>query len=53
MKIRWLKLLKGMFLDLVSMGKGFIYGFVLVGLLILICDALLDGILLLKKSLIF
>ena len=40
---------KGMFLDLVSMGKGFIYGFVSVGLLILICDALLDGILLLRN----
>lgn len=38
-----------MFLDSVSMGKGFIYGFMLVGLLILIGGALLYGILFLRN----
>ena len=40
---------KNTFLDLFSMGKGFIYGFVMVGLFIVIGSALLFGILFLKK----
>ena len=37
--------LKNMFLDLLSMGKGFLYGFIMVGLFILIVGALLSLIL--------
>ncbi|MEK4244397.1 hypothetical protein MKZ20_03530 [Psychrobacillus sp. FSL K6-2684] len=40
---------KNMFLDLVSMGKGLVYGFVMIGLLILIGGALLYGILFLRN----
>lgn len=40
---------KNMFLDLVSMGKGLVYGFVMIGLLILIGCALLYGILFLRN----
>lgn len=40
---------KNAFLDLFSMGKGFIYGFVMVGLFIVIGGALLFGILFLKN----
>jgi len=40
---------KNMFLDSVSMGKGFIYGFMLVGLLILIGGAFLYGILFIRN----
>ena len=40
---------KNMFLDLFAMGKGFIYGFVMVGLLVLIGIALLYGFLFLKN----
>jgi len=40
---------KNMFLDLFSMGKGFIYGFIMVGLFILIVTVLLYGILFLKN----
>lgn len=37
-----------MFLDLVSMGKGFLYGFIMISLFILIGGALLGGILYVK-----
>ncbi|WP_183041252.1 hypothetical protein [Salipaludibacillus neizhouensis] len=40
---------KNMFLDLFSMGKGFLYGFVMVGLFIVICGALIYGFLFLKS----
>jgi hypothetical protein len=40
---------KNMFLDLFSMGKGFVYGFLMVGLLIGVCTALLYGFLFLKN----
>ncbi|PUB08303.1 hypothetical protein C8K15_13615 [Paenisporosarcina sp. OV554] len=40
---------KNMFLDSFSMGKGFIYGFIMVGLLILIGFALFYGILFLRN----
>jgi hypothetical protein len=40
---------KNMFFDLVSMGKGFIYGFIMVGLFILIVGALIYGILFLRN----
>ncbi|WP_183041273.1 hypothetical protein [Salipaludibacillus neizhouensis] len=40
---------KNMFLDLFSMGKGFFYGFVMVGLFIVICGALIYGFLFLKS----
>lgn len=40
---------KNMFLDLFAMGKGFVYGFVMVGLFILICAALIYGFLFLKN----
>ncbi|QDP41526.1 hypothetical protein FN924_15905 [Radiobacillus deserti] len=36
---------KNVFLDLFSMGKGFVYGFVMVGLFIVICGALIYGVL--------
>ena len=38
-------ILKNMFLDLLSMGKGFLYGFIMVGLFIFIVGALLGVIL--------
>ena len=41
-------ILKNMFLDLFSMGKGFLYGFIMVGLFILIVGALLSVILYVK-----
>ncbi|MFC0561381.1 hypothetical protein [Halalkalibacter alkalisediminis] len=41
--------LKNMFLDLFSMSKGFIYGFIMVGLFIVICVALIYGFLVLKN----
>ncbi|MCG3420031.1 hypothetical protein [Oceanobacillus jordanicus] len=34
---------KNMFLDLFSMGKGFAYGFVMVGLFIIACGAIIYG----------
>lgn len=37
-----LDIFKNMFLDLFSMGRGFIYGFVMIGLVIVICSALID-----------
>ena len=40
---------KNMFLDLFSMGKGFLYGFIMVGLFILIVGALLSVILYVKN----
>ncbi|MFC0275026.1 hypothetical protein ACFFIX_27405 [Metabacillus herbersteinensis] len=40
---------KNMFLDIFSMGKGFVYGFVMVGLFIVICAALIYGVLFLKN----
>jgi hypothetical protein len=40
---------KNMLLDLFSMGKGFIYGFVMVGLFIVIGGTLLYGFLFLKN----
>jgi hypothetical protein len=41
--------IKNMFLDIFAMGKGFIYGFVMVALLILAGGALLFGILYLRN----
>jgi hypothetical protein len=41
--------IKNMFLDLFAMGKGFIYGFVMVALLFLVGGALLYGILYLRN----
>lgn len=43
------ELFKNMFLDLFSMGKGFVYGFVMVGLFILIGGVLIYGGLYLKN----
>ena len=43
--------LKNMFLDLFSMGRGFLYGFIMVGLFILIVGILLYGIFYLKNLL--
>ncbi|WP_197028362.1 hypothetical protein [Bacillus sp. EB01] len=40
---------RNMFLDLFAMGKGFVYGFILVGLFIVIGSVLLVGFLLLKN----
>ncbi|WP_198283996.1 hypothetical protein [Evansella cellulosilytica] len=40
---------KNMFLDLFSMGKGFVYGLVMMGLFIVIFGALIYGFLLIKK----
>ncbi|WP_188048686.1 hypothetical protein [Bacillus sp. CH30_1T] len=40
---------KNIFLDLFAMGKGFIYGFAMVALLVLIGGALLYGILYLRN----
>jgi hypothetical protein len=37
--------IKGFFLDIMAMGKGFIYGFMMIGLLIAGGTALLYGIL--------
>ncbi|WP_181444671.1 hypothetical protein [Bacillus sp. 03113] len=42
-------ILKNMFLDLFSMGKGFVYGFLMVGLFIVVCSALIYGFLFLKN----
>jgi hypothetical protein len=42
-------ILKNMFLDLFSMGKSFVYGFVIVGLFIVVCGVLLYGFLFLKN----
>lgn len=42
---------RNMFLDLVSMGKGFVYGFVMVGLLIVVCSVLIYGFIILKNIL--
>ncbi|WP_179194739.1 hypothetical protein [Bacillus sp. EAC] len=44
--------LKNMLLDLISMGKGFIYGFAMVGLLVVISSAILYGILYIKNIVI-
>jgi hypothetical protein len=41
--------IKNMFLDLFAMGKGFIYGFVMITLLFLVGGALLYGILYLRN----
>jgi hypothetical protein len=41
--------IKNMLLDLFAMGKGFIYGFIMVALLILIGGALLYGILYMRN----
>jgi hypothetical protein len=41
--------MKHMFLDLIAMGKGFIYGFVMVALIILVSGALLYGMLYLRN----
>ncbi|MBU8907513.1 hypothetical protein [Desertibacillus haloalkaliphilus] len=49
MMVKIVDLIKNMFLDLLSMGKGFVYGFVMVGLFIVICGALLYAILYLKN----
>lgn len=43
---------KHMFLDLFAMGKGFIYGFVMVALLILVGGSLLYGVLYLRNMFI-
>ncbi|WEG15137.1 hypothetical protein PQ478_11360 [Alkalihalophilus pseudofirmus] len=43
---------KNMFLDLFSMGKGFLYGFVMIALFIIIGTALLYGLLALKNILL-
>ncbi|WP_226665214.1 hypothetical protein [Metabacillus litoralis] len=40
---------KNIFLDLFSMGKGFVYGFLMVGLFIITCAALIYGGLFLKN----
>ncbi|MCA1032878.1 hypothetical protein LCL95_17855 [Bacillus timonensis] len=44
-----LDIFKNMFLDLFSMGKGFLYGFIMVGLFIVIGGALFYGILYFKN----
>gem|GEM_PF-1942029 len=41
--------IKNMFLDLFSMVRGFTYGFLMVGLFILVVGALIYGILYLKN----
>ncbi|WP_197284335.1 hypothetical protein [Bacillus sp. CHD6a] len=41
--------IKNMFLDISAMGKGLVYGFVMVALLILVGGALLYGILYLRN----
>ncbi len=41
--------LKDMFLDLFSMGKGFAYGFIMVGLFIVICGAVIYGVFFIKN----
>jgi hypothetical protein len=41
--------LKNMILDLFSMGKGFVYGFVMVGLFIVVCTVLIYGFLYLRN----
>ena len=41
--------IKNMFLDLFAMGKGFIYGFVMVALLVLVVGALIYGILYIRN----
>ncbi|GGF22398.1 hypothetical protein GCM10010954_21510 [Halobacillus andaensis] len=41
--------IKNMFLDLLSMVRGFTYGFVMIGLFILLGGALLNGFLYLKN----
>ncbi|WP_165763688.1 hypothetical protein [Halalkalibacter urbisdiaboli] len=46
---RGIDILKTMFFDLVSMSKGFIYGFVMVGLFIIVVTVLLYGFLYLKN----
>ncbi|WP_197061368.1 hypothetical protein [Halobacillus sp. BBL2006] len=43
------KTMKQMFIDLLSMGKGFVYGFVMVGLFIIIGGALLYGVLFIRN----
>ncbi|NMH74567.1 hypothetical protein HF078_15885 [Bacillus sp. RO2] len=40
---------KNMFLDISAMGKGLVYGFVMVALLILVAGVLLYGILYLRN----
>jgi hypothetical protein len=42
-------ILNNMVLDLFSMGKGFVYGFVMVGLFIVVFGALIYGFLFLKN----
>lgn len=44
-----LNVFKNMFLDIFSMGKGFIYGFLMIGLLVSIGSAIVYGVLLLKN----
>ncbi|MBH9966216.1 hypothetical protein [[Bacillus] enclensis] len=44
--------MKNMFLDLFAMGKGFIYGFVMVALLILVGGVLIYGVLYLRNMFI-
>ncbi len=41
--------IKDIVLDLLSMFKGFLYGFVMIGLFIVVCAALIYGILFLKN----
>ncbi|SFF97333.1 hypothetical protein SAMN05216353_11670 [Halobacillus alkaliphilus] len=43
------KSIKNMFLDLISMIRGFTYGFLMVGLFILVVGTLIYGILYLKN----
>ncbi|MGG0179122.1 hypothetical protein [Gottfriedia acidiceleris] len=44
-----LNVFKNMFLDIYSMGKGFIYGFLMIGLLVIIGSVIVYGVLLLKN----
>ncbi len=48
---RVLEALKNMFLDLFSMGKGFVYGFVMIGLFIVIGGILLYAFLYIRNLL--
>ncbi|WP_176526084.1 hypothetical protein [Bacillus sp. AFS001701] len=44
-----LNIFKNMFLDIFSMGKGFIYGFLMIGLLVIVGSAIVYAVLLLKN----
>ncbi|WP_179865707.1 hypothetical protein [Bacillus sp. AFS017336] len=44
-----LKIFKNMCLDIFLMGKGFIYGFFMIGLLVIIGSTIVYGVLLLKN----